>query len=376
MWAAPDIRNVLADASDGQRGADDLSLPSHLMTASTGSSNPNVSLSTPDSQSVVVSVVIPVRNFGHFIEEAVTSVLSQDVGGIEVIVVDDGSTDDTVERLARITDSRLRTEELACVGVGAARNHGLSLARGRYIAFLDADDRWRPGKLRRQIALLESEPTVGFVFTNFVRFEARIFHQHTQFDLVPDLATVSTRQSRDGNGRVIMDDTFCALAPLSQLPCWTQTMLVRAGLVRDLRFPADMQLSQDLFYVLNVYRSANGAYITDPLVEVRRHARNSYRRADVKLLPDLDALTRTLGTVTAPHHQIVLKQRLGKAWLAAGYHFFWAGRFLAACSAYFHALRYPGVRRQALPRLLASPLAPIFSRLRGRDTAAFPQPKT
>jgi glycosyltransferase involved in cell wall biosynthesis len=348
-----------------------------VMTESIPAAPANAELGPPtDGSAIIVSVVIPTHNFGRFIEEAVASVFSQEAAGLEVIVVDDESTDDTMERLARIADGRLRTVRLAHGGVGAARNHGLSLARGRYIAFLDADDRWRPGKLRRQLAILESEAAVGFVFTNFVRFDERGFQGETQFDLVPEMASLPTRPSRDGAGRVILGDTFCRLAPLPQLPCWTQTMVVRADLVRGLIFPPDMKLSQDLFYVLNVYDLADGAYIDEPLVDVRRHSGNSYRRADVKLLPDIDAATRTLRQVRNAQHRTVLRGRLGKAWIAAGYHFFWAGRFQPACSAYFHALRYPGVRFRAAVRLLASPLAPLISRVRGRETAAFPGVKS
>jgi glycosyltransferase involved in cell wall biosynthesis len=327
---------------------------------------------TPASPTVAVTVVIPTYNFGRFIEEAVASVLSQDVRDLEVIVIDDGSTDDTGDRLARIADPRVRRVQLDHVGVGAARNYGLSVARGRHVAFLDADDRWRPGKLRRQLDLLESEPQVGFVFTNFVRFDDQGFHQTTQFDLVPEMASMPTRPSRNGNGRVINGDTFSALTPLAQLPCWTQAMLVRAELAREVQFPVDMKLSQDLYYIVNIYSRARGAYIDDPLVEVRRHSGNSYRRADVKLLPDLDALTRSLRTVTRPDHKAVLRHRIGKTWLAAGYHFFWAGNAGAAAQAYLKALRYPGARARAVLRLLASPLAPLLSRWRGRDTSDFP----
>ncbi len=335
--------------------------------ATTALYRPAMALTSP-----TVSVIIPTYNFGNFVEDAVSSVLKQDVPGIEVIVVDDGSTDDTVERLARIADPRLRTVRLEHQGVGAARNRGLSMARGRHIAFLDADDRWRPGKLARQIALLESEPDVGFVFTNFVRFDERGFHPETQFDLVPELAALPTRPSADGRGHVIAGDSFCSLVPLTQLPCWTQTMLIRGELARGHEFPVDMRLSQDLFYVLNTYRVANGAYIDDPLVEVRRHSSNSYLRADVKLLPDIDALTRTLPLATSPPHRAALRRRLGRAWLGAGYHFLRAGNPRLAVRAYCHALAYPDVRLRAVTRLLATPFAPVASLLRRRETAPFP----
>ena len=186
------------------------------------------------------------------------------------------------------------------------------------------------------------------------------------------MASLPTRPSRDGAGRVIVGDTFAFLAPLSQLPCWTQTMVVRADLVRGLTFPPDMVLSQDLYYVLNVYRLADGGYIDEPLVEVRRHGSNSYRRVDAKLWPDIDAATRTLRRLTEVQHRRVLVSRLGQAWMGAGYHYFWTGRGRAACHAYWHALRYPGVRRRAALRLIASPLAALISRVRPRELTPFP----
>ncbi len=279
---------------------------------------------------VRVSVIMPAFNAAPFIEEAVESVLTQGVDGLELLVVDDGSTDDTLVRLRRVQDPRLRVVPLSKVGVGAARNHGLSLARGEYLGFLDADDRWRPGKLRQQLALLESEPDVGFVFTNFRRFDASGFHAETQFDFVPHLRHVPTRPSRAGEGRVILGSAFEALVGCPQLPCWTQTMLARAALVRGIAFPPDMRLSQDLYYVLNVYRVAAGAYIAEPLVEVRRHGGNSYRHAFEKIRPDIEALTRTLATVTNSRERTALRRRLGRAWLAAGYHQLHAGHVATA----------------------------------------------
>jgi glycosyltransferase involved in cell wall biosynthesis len=168
---------------------------------------------------VLVSVVIPAHNTERYVAEAVTSVLTQQVSDLEVIVVDDASTDNTAQVVADLGDPRVRLVRLDKVGVGAARNRGICLARGRFIAFLDADDRWCAGKLTRQIALLEAEPDVGFVFTNFRRFDPSGYHDQTQFDYVPQLGDVRTRVAGAGGGKVIVDDTFTALVGMSQLPC-------------------------------------------------------------------------------------------------------------------------------------------------------------
>lgn len=111
-----------------------------------------------------VSVVMPAYNAAAFVRRAVDSVLAQSFAGFELIVVDDGSVDDTSAVLATY-GNQLRVLAQANAGPAAARNHGLRAARGRYVAFLDADDHWEPTKLERQVGLLDSRPEIGFCST-------------------------------------------------------------------------------------------------------------------------------------------------------------------------------------------------------------------
>ena len=114
----------------------------------------------------VVSVVIPTYNCGRYIEEAVNSVLSQTYRSLEIIVVDDGSTDDTAGRLEKYTD-RIRFVSQKNSGPSRARNVGMELSTGEYIAFLDADDRWLPEKLERQLACFQELEGIEMVFSGF-----------------------------------------------------------------------------------------------------------------------------------------------------------------------------------------------------------------
>lgn len=108
-----------------------------------------------------VSVVIPAYNAAWCVGQAVDSVLAQDFRDCEVIVIDDGSTDDTPAVLAVYGDA-IRVVHQANGGMSTARNTGIRTARGDFVAFLDADDYWLPGKLRLQVELMRSTPTVGF----------------------------------------------------------------------------------------------------------------------------------------------------------------------------------------------------------------------
>jgi glycosyltransferase involved in cell wall biosynthesis len=111
-----------------------------------------------------VTVVIPTYNSGRFVTEAVDSVLSQTLPPAEVVVVDDGSTDDTAARLACYS-SRVRYIHQPNGGVASARNRGLQEARAEAIAFLDSDDVWHPSKLEAQVGLLRARPDLGLLGT-------------------------------------------------------------------------------------------------------------------------------------------------------------------------------------------------------------------
>ncbi len=110
-------------------------------------------------QAPVVSVVIPCHNAEVFLPRSVSSALGQMNVGLDLIAVDDGSTDESLAVLDGFGDACLRVIRQGCrTGVSAARNRGLSEARGRYVAFLDADDEWKPDTLARLVGALESEP--------------------------------------------------------------------------------------------------------------------------------------------------------------------------------------------------------------------------
>lgn len=123
--------------------------------------------STPPPEIPFVSVIVPTYNRAHLLPRALRSVTHQTFSHFELIVVDDGSTDNTREVVEQVGDPRVRYIRLpANQGVAAARNRGMRAARGELIAFLDSDDEWMPQKLSSQVALFRrSSDRIGLTYT-------------------------------------------------------------------------------------------------------------------------------------------------------------------------------------------------------------------
>ena len=192
-----------------------------------------------------VSVIIPAHNDARHLRECLDSVLAQDVP-VEVIVVDDGSEDDTASILASYGD-RVKAIRQANAGAGAARNAGMNIASGEFIAFLDADDVWLPGKLRHQVDVLQQRPRAGFVFTGWRC-------------LYPDGSTSDVRPTESLSYSDLLMD--CRIL--------TSTVVMRRSLVDQVgRFATELRRGQDYNYWIRVSRVTEIVGIATPLAIYR-----------------------------------------------------------------------------------------------------------
>ena len=117
-----------------------------------------------------VSVIIPNYNYSQYLREAIESALAQTASDIEIIVVDDGSTDGSQEVIESYGE-QIRAVYQQNQGVSAARNHGASLSSGEFVAFLDADDAWLPVKIERQLALFADDAELGLTHVGVVEID-------------------------------------------------------------------------------------------------------------------------------------------------------------------------------------------------------------
>ena len=221
-----------------------------------------------------VSVVIPSYNCERFIAETLESVVGQSYGDLEVIVVDDGSTDGTPEVVRRFAP-RVRLVQQESAGVCAARNRGIAEARGRYVALLDHDDYWFPDKLGAQVDVLESHPEVGVVFTAFLRWEADtqgVFPSPMTFDRKP----YGEGPEAEYSGWIYH---------LFLLDCWmlTSTAMFRAEVFRRCGvFDLSLPYSEDWDLWLRIAREYPFVKLRQPGTLYRQHASQGNRKVRVR----------------------------------------------------------------------------------------------
>src|ERR1700761_5934946 len=119
----------------------------------------------------VVSVLLPTYNRAHLLGETIQSVLQQEYKELELLVLDDGSEDGTKDLVLAIRDPRVKYLPFPLTGhTGRLKNAGIRQSSGQYIAFIDSDDTWKPGKLVKQLELLECNPGIGFSITDVTTF--------------------------------------------------------------------------------------------------------------------------------------------------------------------------------------------------------------
>ncbi len=303
---------------------------------------------------VRISVLIPTFNYGRFLRESLGSVLSQTETNLEVIVIDDGSTDDTAEILRSVSDPRVKVFRIPHGGIANARNRALREASGEYVAFLDSDDRWRPDKLQKELSVLLSEPAVGAVFSDFVRFTEKELLPN-QFSFYRGLSSIKTRPSSNGRGHVILGDAFGELTTLEEWPVSLEAMLLRRSVLSGLEFPQSLRTCEDVYFAMRLYQRTRVAYIPEVLTEVRRHGSNNHQPGLENLQLQLKALLILAKDKDSWRHRRAVRALVGRQYARIGHHYFWKRQPLLSGQSYLKSLWYPGSRFNALLHLLALP---------------------
>ncbi len=217
--------------------------------------------------SALVSAVIPCHDYGRYVRKAIESVFAQTYPSVECIVVDDGSKDDTPEVLAGFGD-QIRVVRRSGNGPSAARNAGFALARGEYVATLDADDWWRPEKIARQVALLEERKDVAAVGVG-------VELVGDEGEILGYTKPLQPKNSRDANLRSVAIRQLWIGGSASGL-CIRKTVLDELG-----GFDESLRAAEDWDLWLRLVAKHPIFNLSDPLVSIFLHGTGTFRNSEM-----------------------------------------------------------------------------------------------
>jgi glycosyltransferase involved in cell wall biosynthesis len=224
-----------------------------------------------------ISVVIPCYNAERYIVASVQSVLAQGEapGALEIIVVDDGSTDDSVAVL-KTAQLPVTVVEQANQGVAAARNAGIARARGHWVAFIDADDIWLPGKLAAQRRLLASNPEARMCYTAWQPWPSEAVE--------PDPALLASLQAQAARAELWAGASGWIYGELLRdCVVWTSTVMAERALLEEAGgFDAGLRVGEDYDLWLRLSRVTPIPRVAAPLALYRLHPASTTRAAPTR----------------------------------------------------------------------------------------------
>jgi glycosyltransferase involved in cell wall biosynthesis len=220
-----------------------------------------------------ISVIIPFYNRLEWLEEAIKSVLIQSYNDYEIILVDDGS-DKTYNFLPNISDNRIRYVRQENRGPAAARNLGIELSQGKFVAFLDSDDLWLPNKLEIQLRYMQDNSEVGLSHTSYTRMSSK-------GDFLEKIS--SGKFTGYVYPKIILS---CPIA--------TPTVIIRKKILKNIKFNERVKIGEDVIMWVQISKQYKILGIDNPLTKVRIHGDNAAIDIHKNLQGNLNIIKYTL----------------------------------------------------------------------------------
>jgi glycosyltransferase involved in cell wall biosynthesis len=292
----------------------------------------------------LISVVIPAYNVSKFIGSVIRSVLNQTYKNVEIIVVDDCSTDDTSSKLLEYKDKIHIVRHEKNLGSVTSRNTGVDLCRGRLIAFLDGDDKWVPEKLELFAEAFSRNPEVLFAFSDFSRFEwsdgAFFALSNSQiFSFIYE--TIELQKYFDRKYFVIpKKDIFKLL--LRGYPIYPSTIVVRKQIFDSIGMWCKVfRTNEDFDFSLRSCRVTDFIYIDEKLVMIGRHGANLSVNIMRQVEGDISVIDLHLMDPSYKKEEIDLfKYYKGRRLCGIGYNYLKSGNTKQSIRKYGEALQY------------------------------------
>lgn len=306
-----------------------------------------------------VSVIIPAYNCARYVSEAIDSALAQTYKDFEVIVVDDGSTDNTSRILEPyIQSGKIRYFYQENAGAGAARNKGILEAKGEFLAFLDADDVLLEDSLSKRVSFLEKYPKAGLVFTDYytkrgeedLRDETPLLKRAKFLENCGGLIDFSA-----GRLTIFNPKLYSRYLSFSPHPIWTGTVLMRKEIVKDAGlFDSELRShAEDRVYWMAVMKRHIVGFIDEPLA-VYNIYRSKVSKNKIRYHINRIATFFPLLKDTMISHTLI-KRLLGEDYFYLGYYYYQNNCFWTAKINFWQSVRYCPFRLRQWLYLLSPP---------------------
>lgn len=271
-----------------------------------------------------VSIIVPTYNRAAYLPRALDSVEAQTFKDWELLLVDDGSTDATAQVIEpyakRWGDRFVYLKQEKNRGASGARNIGIDHSRGRYIAFLDSDDEFRPRKLERQLSLFKRCPTLGFVYSDYSYVEVDGTFCISAFDQKHPIAR-SVPCTRVGDHLFRCKGRLFDVLIKGYFLCSINGLIKREILSDDIRFPTGQTFGEEWLFHLRLVQACEAGFVDEPL-SIYHHHKGSLARTDhhrnvenyrhllVSIRQEFGKLSRSNNRVTRGH-LVLLERQLG-----------------------------------------------------------------
>lgn len=215
-------------------------------------------------KNIKFSIIIPLYNKAKYINRTVLSILNQTYTDFEIIIVDDGSTDNSLDIACSIKDKRIRVFSKINEGVSATRNYGIEKASYQFIAFIDADDWWHPYFLAKIKELIESYPNARIFATSFAEVSKQKEKATINHNLLP-------------KGKQILNyiETF---SKTYISPIWTSAVVIERSTLQSIKFNSKISTGEDLLLWIQIASRYQVAYNNEILSFYNRNVSNSLSR--------------------------------------------------------------------------------------------------
>jgi glycosyltransferase involved in cell wall biosynthesis len=285
-----------------------------------------------------LSIIIPTYNNAHFLPETLESIFNQDYGDYELIIVDDGSTDNTRELLEKYGNKVIYLHQENSGACSKPRNEGIKIAKGDYISIFDSDDIMKPEKIRLQVDLLENNPDVGLVFTDFCDFiGSDISQSHVSLcSMFSDI-----KKNNVAANEYILDKNTAYETLLIENFIGASSMMFRKSLIDEIGiFNEKLDSSEDIDFTLRASQKCNLGFV-DKICHLRRlHSGSMSSKTEKVITRKLIVYGSHLTTPKSARIQKMLIDKISDLHYSLAYYYRENGVYREAMKEYLTVLKY------------------------------------